>query len=125
MCKHISSILAAAIIALSLGAPAEAADTKAYLVGLVTVEHKDWVKVYRPKTAELLKKYGGRILVRGKPAKVLEGTAPDADAILVVEFPSMEKANAWYSDPGYQPLIKLRQTGSEVDFVLVEGLEQQ
>jgi uncharacterized protein (DUF1330 family) len=102
--------------------PAKAADTEVYLVGLVTVEHKDWVKEYRLKNAELLKKYGGRILVRGKPSKVLEGTAPDADAILVVEFPSMEKATAWYNDPDYQPLIKLRQTGSEVDFVLVEGL---
>jgi uncharacterized protein (DUF1330 family) len=83
---------------------ARAANTKAYLVGLVTVKNKDWVKDYRPKTAELLKKYG------------------DADAILVVEFPSMEKASAWYNDPDYQPLIELRQSGSEVDFVLVKGM---
>lgn len=105
-------------------APAQADEGKAYLVGLVTVENRDWVKEYRQKNTELLKKYGGRILVRGKPAKVLEGAAPDAHAIVVVEFPSMENASAWYNDPDYQPLIKLRQTGAEVDFVLVKALTQ-
>jgi uncharacterized protein (DUF1330 family) len=124
MYRCVISIFAAVIIALSIGTSAEADESKAYLVGLVTVEHKDWVKEYRVKNAELLKKYGGRILVRGKPAIVLEGAAPDADAILVVEFPSMERASAWYNDPDYQPLIELRQTGAEVDFVLVKGLKQ-
>jgi uncharacterized protein (DUF1330 family) len=127
MIKHVTLVVGFMLLAAFAFAgepddPAEAADTKAYLVGLVTVKNKDWVKDYRPKTAELLKKYGGRILVRGKPAEVLEGSAPEADAILVVEFPSMEKASAWYNDPDYQPLIELRQTGAEVDFVLVKGL---
>jgi len=124
MYRCVISIFAAVIIALSIGTSAEADESKAYLVGLVTVKNKDWVKEYRLNNSELLKKYGGRILVRGKPATVLEGTAPAADAILVVEFPSMEKANAWYRDPDYQPLIKLRQSGSDVDFVLVEELKQ-
>lgn len=127
MIKHVTLVVGFMLLAAFAFAgepddPAEAADTKAYLVGLVTLEHKDWIKEYRLKNTELLKKYGGRILARGKPAKVLEGAAPDADAILIVEFPSMEKATAWYHDPDYQPLIKLRQTGSEVDFVLVKAL---
>lgn len=121
--RMIAPILGATILALSIGTMAKANDLKGYMVGLVKLKNKDWIAEYRPKTAELLAKYGGRILVRGKPSVVLEGSAPDANAILIVEFPSMEKAQAWYNDPEYKPLIQLRQTGSEVDFVLVEELK--
>jgi len=112
----------AIIVTLALGSGARADEPKAYMIGLVRIEHKDWVAEYRPRTAALLRKYGGRVLARGKPIAVLEGTAPNAHAILVVEFPSVEKAKGWYSDPKYQPLIELRQSGADVDFVLVEEL---
>jgi uncharacterized protein (DUF1330 family) len=92
--------------------------------GLVTVANKDWVAEYRAKNTEILKKYGGRILARGKPSVTLEGTAPDVNTMIVVEFPSMEQAKAWYEDPDYQKLVRLRQTGSQADFVLIEGMKQ-
>lgn len=113
-----------AVIVWSLLGPAHADGPKAYMVGLVNVSNKDWVAEYRKKNSEILKDHGGRILVRGKPAEVLEGAAPEPDVIIVVEFPSMEQAKAWHSDPRYQPLIKLRQTGAEVDFFLMEALQQ-
>jgi uncharacterized protein (DUF1330 family) len=34
----------------------------------------------------------------------------------------MAQTRAWYDDPDYAPMIRLRQTGSDLDFVLVEGL---
>ena len=49
-----------------------------------------------------------------------QGALPSA--IVILEFPSMAQAKAWYNDPAYAPLIKLRQSGSDLDFVLVEGL---
>lgn len=111
-----------ALIVAMVPSMASAQESKAYMVGLVTVDNKDWIKEYRPRTAELLEKYGGRILARGKPQKVLEGDAPDTDAVLIVEFPSMEDAVSWYNDPAYQPLIELRQTGAAVDFFLLDEL---
>lgn len=51
----------------------------------------------------------------------LEGDGDLPDAIVVLEFPSMEQAQAWYNDPEYAPMIKLRQSGSDLDFVLVDG----
>ena len=53
---------------------------------------------------------------------VVEGTTPAGRVMVVVEFPSLEAARAWYNDPEYAPLIKLRQTGSEAEIVLVDGL---
>jgi uncharacterized protein (DUF1330 family) len=49
-----------------------------------------------------------------------EGTLPST--IVVLEFPTMAQAKAWYNDPEYAPLITLRQGGSTLDFILVEGL---
>ena len=122
--RGVKALLPSVLIAFCLSATAQASEPKAYMVGLVTVDNKDWIAEYRSKNAELLKKYGGRILVRGKPAEVLEGNAPDAHAVLVVEFPSMDQARGWYNDPDYRPLIELRQTGSKVDFLLIEELKQ-
>ena len=44
------------------------------------------------------------------------------DILVVLEFPSMEAARAWYADPDYQPLIRLRQSGSDIELVVAEGL---
>jgi uncharacterized protein (DUF1330 family) len=60
--------------------------------------------------------------VRGGKPEQLEGQGPLPDAIVVLEFPSIERAKAWYNDPEYAPLITLRQKGSDLDFVLVEGV---
>lgn len=52
----------------------------------------------------------------------LEGTGKLPSVVVVLEFPSMEQAKAWYHDPEYAPLITLRHTGADLDFILVEGL---
>jgi len=117
-------VLAVALFTVCPGPTTRADEPKGYMVGLVTVTNTNWVAEYRRRNAELLKKYGGRILARGKPAVVLEGKAPVAHTIVVVEFPSMEKAEAWHADPDYQDLVTLRQTGSAADFFLVQGMTQ-
>jgi uncharacterized protein (DUF1330 family) len=33
----------------------------------------------------------------------------------------MERARAWYNDPEYAPMKRLRQAGSQLNFLLVEG----
>lgn len=52
---------------------------------------------------------------------MLEGNRPAITGITIIEFPTMEAARAWHSDVEYQPFIKLRQTGSHLDLMLVEG----
>jgi uncharacterized protein (DUF1330 family) len=44
------------------------------------------------------------------------------DILVVLEFPSVGAAKAWYADPDYQPLIRLRQSGSDIELVVGEGL---
>jgi uncharacterized protein (DUF1330 family) len=94
----------------------------AYAIGRLQMRDPSWVAEYGPKTAELVGKYGGRYLVRGGAMETLEGKTPLPSLVVVLEFPSIAQARAWYNDPAYAPMIKLRQGGSDLDFVLVEGL---
>jgi uncharacterized protein (DUF1330 family) len=94
----------------------------AYLVGRLSMRDPSWRTEYGPKTAELVIKHGGRFLVRGAAPERLEGNTPMPSAVVVLEFPSMAQAKAFYNDPAYAPLIKLRQSGSDLDLVAVEGV---
>ena len=93
----------------------------AYAIGRLTMRDPSWTTEYGPKTAALVEKHGGKYLVRGGAMERLEGEGDLPSAVVMLEFPTMEQAKAWYNDPDYAPMIQLRQSGSDLDFVLVDG----
>lgn len=94
----------------------------AYVIGRLQMRDPSWLEKYREKVPALIDKHGGRYVARGGAMEKLEGSAELPSAMVVLEFPSMDKARAWYNDPEYAPFIKLRQGGADLDLVLVEGL---
>lgn len=66
-------------------------------------------KNYVPGVLPLLEKHGGKIIVADYDAKPLEGDRHSVYVIL--EFASEKEALAWYNDPAYAPVKKIR-TGS-------------
>ncbi|MFN3523468.1 MAG: DUF1330 domain-containing protein [Phenylobacterium sp.] len=52
--------------------------------------------------------------------EVLEG-AP-AEGVVVLQFPSMEAAHAWYDSPAYQAAKAQRMKGADYRVLLVEGV---
>ena len=94
----------------------------AYIIGHVEVRDTAWTVQYLPKTTALVQKHGGKLLAgSGCAMESLEGEGKLPSAIIVLEFPSMEQAKAWYHDPEYAPLIKLRQKAAKGKLVIVEG----
>ena len=93
----------------------------AYIVGEINVTDPSWMAEYRPKTARLVEKYGGRYLAAGGVMDKLEGDAPLPSALVILEFPDMHAARAWYNDPEYKKMITLRQSGSSGELMAVEG----
>ncbi len=89
----------------------------------VGVEIHDPVRYedYRKSVLPTIEKYGGRFLVRGGKMEVLEGNWPPR-RIVIVEFPSAEKARAWWNSPEYAAPKALRQATSQTDMILVEGV---
>ena len=93
----------------------------AYVIAIVEVTDPAAYERYRKDVPATIERYGGRFLVRGGATEVLEGGfAPKR--IVVLEFPSVERAKAWWSSPEYQPLLKLRQSASRGDLFVVAGV---
>ena len=66
--------------------------------------------------------YGGRFVVRGGALDVMEGEWPAARTV-IIGFPSVEQAKAWYESAAYQALLPIRQRHARTDFlVVVEGV---
>ena len=65
--------------------------------------------------------YGGRFIVRGGKTETLEGDwAPKR--FVVVEFPSVDQAKAWWASPEYAEAKALRQATSETQMIVAEGV---
>jgi uncharacterized protein (DUF1330 family) len=94
----------------------------AFAIGLYSIWDVSWRPAYREIVDALVAKHGGRYVARTTSAwEVLEGAAPEITNVTMIEFPSMEHARAWYNDPDYAPMKRLRQAGSRLNFLLVEG----
>jgi uncharacterized protein (DUF1330 family) len=64
--------------------------------------------------------FGGRFLVHGAEVDVLEGTWPGT--IVILEFPDVDTARAWYESPAYQEILPLRTRHIEGDTIIVPGV---
>jgi len=94
----------------------------AYVIADIgTIHDQDAYAEYRKQVPATIAKYGGRFVVRGGAHESLEGTWRPGRVVLI-EFPDLAKAKAWYGSPEYGPLIKLRQKASKGSVIVVEGL---
>jgi uncharacterized protein (DUF1330 family) len=91
-----------------------------YLVANITITDPVAFERYRVAVAPMIAAFGGRYLVRGGKMEVMEGDV-GAERLVVVEFPSIEAARAFYTSPDYAPLIALRSAATQSNLVLVEG----
>ena len=96
----------------------------AYIIAELTIADPAAYRAsgYMAMAAAAVAAHGGRYLVRGSPARVLEG-GPEPGRIVVLEFPSLEAALAFHGSVQYGPALKLRQSLSEGRLVLLDGLD--
>ncbi|MDR3720379.1 MAG: DUF1330 domain-containing protein [Candidatus Acidoferrales bacterium] len=76
----------------------------------------EYAKAARP----VIEAAGGRLIIRGNPAKVCESGVNEP--AVVVEFESLEKALAVYESAGYQAALKVLDNKVKRDFRIVEGV---
>lgn len=92
----------------------------AYIHANIVITDPALFEDYRRQVPAVIAAYGGRYLVRGGAATVLEGDAQPSRQV-ILEFPDMEKLQAFYQSPEYQPLVALRQRASTGSLVAIEG----
>ncbi|MFM8535310.1 MAG: DUF1330 domain-containing protein [Acidimicrobiia bacterium] len=97
------------------------APKKAYLVGQIDVSNPTQYAEYAKLTPAIIEKFGGRFLARGGKNVTLEGRqAPGR--VVVLEFPSFDRAQEFYDSPEYQKARKVREGAAIAQFVIFEGL---
>ncbi|MBP1805783.1 DUF1330 domain-containing protein [Rubellimicrobium aerolatum] len=95
----------------------------AFLIAQVKVTDSAWVPDYAAKVHDLAARHGGRYLSRSGNIRVLEGADPDATLIALIQFPSVEAAEAFAADPDYAPFAEARQAGSDSRFVVIDDTD--
>ncbi|MEU9124393.1 DUF1330 domain-containing protein [Streptomyces sp. NPDC048506] len=66
--------------------------------------------------------YGGRFLVHATQHEVKEGSWPGH--VVVIGFPGIAEARAWWDSPEYQEIAPLRSRHIEGDIILVDGVPE-
>jgi uncharacterized protein (DUF1330 family) len=94
---------------------------KAYVIVDVKITDPERYAEYKKLTPGSLIPFDGKFVVRGGESETLEGTWKPG-RMVVLEFPSMQQARAWWSSEGYAPAKALRQSASVTQMILVEGV---
>jgi uncharacterized protein (DUF1330 family) len=76
---------------------------------------------YKTKAAASIVAAGGKYLVRGGDVEALEGDPP-AGRTVVVEFPTMQVAIAWYRSDEYSEIRKIRESAARGRLYIVDGV---
>ena len=95
---------------------------KGYWIAHVQVTNPERYKDYIAANAAPLKKHGARFLVRNGESSVPEGQLGSRRHV-VIEFESYAIAKACYDSPEYQAAIKIRESASIGDLVIIEGYD--
>jgi uncharacterized protein (DUF1330 family) len=75
---------------------------------------------YIERIQSTLDPFGGRFLVHGAEVDVKEGPWPGT--VVIVEFPDVDAAQAWYDSAAYQAILPLRTRNIDGSTLIVDGV---
>ena len=94
----------------------------AYVIVEVTVHDEEAYEAYKQLTPATIAAYDGQFVVRSEKIVALEG-AWKPQRIVVLQFPTLEKAKAWWESPEYAPAKAIRQQAAHTKMLMVEGYQ--
>lgn len=92
-----------------------------YLISDVTPKDPAAFQIYRTRAAASITQYGGRYLARGGSVEPLEGEWSPR-TIIILEFPDIDRARAWYRSPEYAQALQVRDEALSRNLILVDGI---
>jgi uncharacterized protein (DUF1330 family) len=92
-----------------------------YAIGYLTdVDVNDELLDYMAQVEATMSQHGGRWLVHGTAPEVREGQA--SGDVVIIQFPDLARARAWYESAEYQEIIRLRTENSTSTIALLDGV---
>ncbi|WCM92076.1 DUF1330 domain-containing protein [Acidovorax sp. NCPPB 2350] len=95
--------------------------SSAYIIASVTVTNPEQYDEYRRLSTLAMQAHGAEVCVRGGRVDVLEGDWNPGRTV-VLKFPSMEAARAFYESAEYQQAKAARTGAAIMRMVCVEGV---
>jgi uncharacterized protein (DUF1330 family) len=93
----------------------------AYVIVNITIRDPVRYEEYKRLASPTVGAYDGRYVVRGGSVDVREGGWTPS-RLVVLEFPTVERARAWWDSPEYAPAKAVRQSCADTQLVITEGV---
>ena len=93
----------------------------AYVISDVEPRDPDLIDRYRSLAKASIEKYGGRYIVRSGDVEPVEGGWKPRH-IVIVEFPSMDRAREWYRSEDYAEALSVREQALSRRLIFVDGV---
>lgn len=93
----------------------------AYVVVNITIKDPVRYEEYRRLATPTVAAYDGRYVARGGAVDVREG-GWQPSRLVILEFPNVERATAWWESPEYAPAKAIRQSCADTQLVITEGV---
>ncbi|WP_419841835.1 DUF1330 domain-containing protein [Candidatus Poriferisodalis sp.] len=93
----------------------------AYVITRVEITDPDQYEKYKALSPAAAAASGGRFIVRGGESFTLEGPEEDR-RIVVLEFPDMDSAKAFYDSEQYRHAREVRAGAADMQMMAVEGV---
>ncbi len=93
----------------------------AYLINDMEVFDPQGLDDYKQLSPATVAQYGGKFLVRGGAITQLEGDW-QPKRLVILEFPSVEQAQAWIDSPEYAAPRMMRKKAARSNIIVVEGV---
>ncbi len=94
----------------------------AYVIADIEVTEPVGYEEYKRLAGPTPEKFGGRYIVRGAPVEVLEGEWMPK-RFVILEFPSLEQAKAWYHSEEYSKARAIRRRTATARVIVVDGVK--
>jgi len=94
----------------------------AYVISEVKALDPESFATYRAIAQTAIGLYDGRYIVRGGPIDLVEGEWDENRQLVIVEFPSLERARQWYRSPEYAQALQVRDKALTRTLVFVDGV---
>jgi uncharacterized protein (DUF1330 family) len=93
----------------------------AYLISQIRVTDEDAFQKYREASIPVAQAYGAKYLARSDEVVCLDGSH-DGRRLVIIEFPDMDRLNAFWTSEEYQAARTLRLDAAEIDIWALPGL---
>lgn len=94
----------------------------AYMIVTASIHDRDrFISGYGKTAGALVTKFGGRYLLMGPGAVLLEGDFGDGASMVISEWPDKEAAKRFWNSPEYAEAKKLREGIADCQVLLIEA----